>query len=70
MAYTKERIHDIVLEQRKYFRTGETLDLKWRIRQLKTLKAAVLANKEMLQARKSPQARNAGARDWEINSGL
>ncbi|MBR4121621.1 MAG: aldehyde dehydrogenase family protein, partial [Spirochaetales bacterium] len=49
MAYTKERIHDIVLEQRKYFRTGETLDLKWRIRQLKTLKAAVLANKEMLQ---------------------
>ncbi|MBR5669169.1 MAG: aldehyde dehydrogenase family protein, partial [Spirochaetales bacterium] len=49
MAYTKERIHEIVLEQRKYFRTGETLDLKWRIQQLKTLKAAVLANKEMLQ---------------------
>ena len=49
MAYTKEQIHDIVLGQRKYFRTGETLDLKWRIEQLKKLKEAVLANKEMLQ---------------------
>ena len=49
MDYTKEQIHDIVLTQRKYFRTGETLDLKWRIQQLKKLKAAVLANKEMLQ---------------------
>ena len=49
MAYTKEQIHDIVLGQRKFFRTGETLDLKWRIQQLKKLKAAVLANKEMLQ---------------------
>ena len=49
MAYTKEQIHDIVLGQRKYFRTGETLDLNWRIEQLKKLKEAVLANKEMLQ---------------------
>ena len=49
MDYTKERIHDIVLGQRKYFKTGETLDLKWRIQQLKKLKSVVLANKEMLQ---------------------
>ena len=49
MAYTKEQIHDIVLGQRNYFRTGETLDLNWRIEQLKKLKEAVLANKEMLQ---------------------
>ena len=49
MADTKEQIHDIVLGQRKYFRTGETLDLNWRIEQLKKLKEAVLANKEMLQ---------------------
>ena len=49
MAYTKEQIHDIVLEQRKYFRTGETLDINWRKQQLRKLKEAVLANKEMLQ---------------------
>ena len=49
MGYTKEQIHNIVLSQRKYFRTGETLDLNWRIRQLKRLKSVVLANKEMLQ---------------------
>ena len=42
-------IHDIVLEQRKYFRTGETLDVSWRIEQLKSLKAAVIANQTMLQ---------------------
>ena len=49
MAYTKEQIHDIVLEQRKYFRTGETLDINWRKQQLRKLKEAVLSNKEMLQ---------------------
>ncbi len=49
MGYTKEQIHDIVLEQRKYFRTGETLDINWRKQQLRKLKEAVLANKEMLQ---------------------
>ena len=49
MAYTKEQIHDIVLEQRKYFRTGETLDINWRKQQLRKLKEAVLAKKEMLQ---------------------
>ena len=38
MAYTKEQIHDIVLEQRKYFRTGETLDINWRKQQLRKLK--------------------------------
>ena len=49
MSYTQEKIHDIVLEQRKYFRSGETLDIGWRIEQLKKLKSAVIANQTMLQ---------------------
>ena len=38
MEYTQEQIHEIVSAQREFFRTGETLDGKWRIRQLKKLK--------------------------------
>ena len=49
MSYTQEMIHDIVLEQRRYFRTGETLDVRWRIEQLKKLKSAVIANQSILQ---------------------
>ena len=49
MSYTQEKIHDIVLEQRKHFRSGETLDIGWRIEQLKKLKSAVIANQTMLQ---------------------
>ncbi|MBQ4281464.1 MAG: aldehyde dehydrogenase family protein, partial [Spirochaetales bacterium] len=49
MSYTQQMIHDIVLEQRMYFRTGQTLDVSWRIEQLKRLKAAVIANQAMLQ---------------------
>ena len=50
MAYTREKVHDIVLNQRKFFRTHQTLDVNWRIEQLKTLRQAVLANQETLQA--------------------
>ena len=49
MSYKQEKIHDIVIEQRKYFRSGETLDIGWRIEQLKKLKSAVIANQTMLQ---------------------
>ena len=35
---------EIVQAQRKFFRTGTTLPVKWRIQQLKKLKAAVLAH--------------------------
>ncbi len=49
MSYTQDMIHDIVLEQRRYFRTGETLDVRWRIEQLKKLKSAVIANQSILQ---------------------
>ena len=49
MTYTQESIHGIVSKQRKFFRTGKTLDVKWRIEQLKKLKQAVIDNKEELQ---------------------
>ena len=42
--YTEQQITDIVAAQRKFFRTGETLPIKWRIAQLKKLKAAVIAH--------------------------
>jgi len=42
MLYTNEQIHEIVATQRKFFRTGTTLPVKWRIQQLKKLKAAVI----------------------------
>lgn len=44
MDYTAEKIENIVKVQRSYFRTGETLDIKFRINQLKKLKNAVLAH--------------------------
>ncbi len=46
MAYTETDIRDIVAAQRRFFRSGTTLPIKWRIRQLKHLKAAVLAHEE------------------------
>ena len=45
-TYTENEIRDIVTTQRNYFRTGATLDVKWRIKQLKKLKAAVIAHEE------------------------
>ena len=41
---TETEIRAIVDAQRKFFRTGTTLPVKWRIRQLKKLKEAVLAH--------------------------
>ena len=42
MSYTEKEIEQIVAAQRKFFRTGATLPVKWRIEQLKKLKAAVI----------------------------
>ena len=42
--FTESRIREIVEAQRKFFRTGATLPVKWRIKQLKKLKAAVIAH--------------------------
>ncbi len=49
MSYTEETIHAIVEKQRAYFRSGATLDVKWRIEQLRKLKKAVLDHQEMLE---------------------
>ena len=44
--YTEGSIREIVAAQRRFFRTGETLPIRWRIKQLKRLKAAVLAHEK------------------------
>ena len=49
MPYTKESIHAIVEAQRRFFRTGKTLDIDWRIRQLKRLKKSILDRQERLE---------------------
>ena len=49
--YTESDIREIVATQRKFFRTGETLPVKWRIKQLKKLKESVIAHeKELVEA--------------------
>jgi aldehyde dehydrogenase (NAD+) len=42
-------IHQCVENQRAFFRTGTTLDLSWRLRQLKTLRSCILANQEKIE---------------------
>ena len=49
MTWTQESIHDIVLRQRRFFRSGRTLDAAWRAAQLKRLKDAVIDNRRLLQ---------------------
>lgn len=46
MPYTETDIQQIVAAQRTFFRSGATLDIRWRIQQLKALKAAVIAHEE------------------------
>ena len=48
-TYTRETIGGIVERQRAYFRKGETLDVKFRVTQLKKLKNAILSHEEMLE---------------------
>ena len=54
MSYTREGIHSIVLKQKEYFLTGETLNVKFRIQALKKLRQALLDyEKEITQALKT-----------------
>lgn len=48
--YTESEIRGIVEKQRSFFRTGKTLDVSFRLSQLKKLKAAVLAHEEEFEA--------------------
>ena len=41
MSWSKEQIEALVEKQRTYFRTGATLDVDFRILQLKRLKTAM-----------------------------
>ncbi len=41
---------NVISEQRSFFRSGVTLDVRWRIRQLKKLKEAVISNESVLEA--------------------
>ena len=47
-SMTEQEIHRIVEKQREFFRSGKTLDISWRIGQLKKLKDAVLIGKTHL----------------------
>ena len=49
MEWTREKIHETVEKQRSFFRTGKTLDVQWRISQLKKLRDAVKANRGALE---------------------
>ena len=46
--WTQERVHQLVLEQNEFFRTGKTLDVSWRIEQLKALKQAVISHEAQI----------------------
>lgn len=46
---TEERIKEIVEAQKAYFRRGDTLDVKWRLAQLKKLRKAVRENEEAFE---------------------
>ena len=50
MEHTKESIHQIVLNQRKFFASGATLSVKFRKEQLKKLKNAIINNQDRIIA--------------------
>lgn len=49
MAWTEAEINGLVLKQREFFLTNQTLSVKWRIAQLKRLKAAVIKHEPLLE---------------------
>ena len=50
MEWTKERVHETVEAQRRFFRSGKTLDVGWRLEQLKKLRSALIARQDELLA--------------------
>ncbi|MBR0508270.1 MAG: aldehyde dehydrogenase family protein [Clostridia bacterium] len=50
MAHTQETVRALVEKQRAFFRTGKTLDVHFRIEQLKKLRQAVLDHRAELEA--------------------
>ena len=45
---SEQNVHDIVNSQKKFFSTGKTLDIKFRLTQLKALKKAVESHEAAL----------------------
>lgn len=59
MAWTQERINQMVAVQNRFFDTGQTLDVSWRIAQLKKLKQAVMDHEsELIDALQADLARS------------
>ena len=48
MIWTEATIHNVVEKQRAFFQSGQTLNVGWRIKQLKKLRSAVQANRGRL----------------------
>ena len=49
MNWTKELVHDVVLKQRSFFKSGVTHDVNWRIAQLKKLRDGLIKNHEKFE---------------------
>ena len=59
MGWNKESIHEVVESQRKFFRSGKTLSVEWRKRQLRRLNAAMKKyEKEIMAALHKDLGRN------------
>ena len=48
--WTEKSIKTLVERQRAFFKTGATLDIDWRIRRLKSLKASIKAHEKEIMA--------------------
>ena len=48
MTWTKDRIHKAVNSQRSFFRSGTTMDVSWRIEQLKKLRDSIQSHEQEL----------------------
>lgn len=49
MDWSKEKVHSIVEKQRTFFKSGKTLDIKFRKEQLKKLKAMIIKNQKAME---------------------
>jgi len=49
MDWTQERIHEIVENERKFFRSGQTLEISWRKEQLKKLRDCLIRHESEIE---------------------
>lgn len=49
MDWTQERIHDIVEKERKFFRSGQTMEISWRKEQLKKLRDCLIRHESEIE---------------------